>query len=157
MAVLLVQNFISVIIVSILSTTGIISTEPLTWRLIKVWFPVNMIFVGMLVTSMFRYYLFPLYGDLGIFLCWLHHMLDIFLEIKLKTFLLVVLQCFPIKMASILSFSGILSQFNFQLKSCLYIYFTFYKQLDWMSKNCLILFDPAFTDLLCCKTYVWDG
>ncbi|EEF39540.1 GDP-mannose transporter, putative [Ricinus communis] len=47
------QNFISVIIVSVLSFLGIISTEPLTWRLIKVWLPVNVIFVGMLVTSMF--------------------------------------------------------------------------------------------------------
>lgn len=49
------QNFVSVLIVSMLSTLGVISTEPLTWRLIKVWLPVNVIFVGMLVTSMFRY------------------------------------------------------------------------------------------------------
>ena len=34
---------------------GVISTEPLTWRLVKVWLPVNVIFVGMLITSMFRY------------------------------------------------------------------------------------------------------
>ncbi|XP_061346862.1 GDP-mannose transporter GONST1-like [Gastrolobium bilobum] len=47
------QNFISVIIVSTLSLLGLISTEPLTWRLIKVWLPVNVIFVGMLITSMF--------------------------------------------------------------------------------------------------------
>ncbi|CAK8542245.1 unnamed protein product [Lathyrus sativus] len=47
------QNFISVIIVSVLSLLGLISTEPLTWRLIIVWFPVNVIFVGMLITSMF--------------------------------------------------------------------------------------------------------
>ncbi|XP_041008052.1 GDP-mannose transporter GONST1 isoform X3 [Juglans microcarpa x Juglans regia] len=46
-------NLISVIIVSILSFLGIISTEPLTWRLVKVWLPVNAIFVGMLITSMF--------------------------------------------------------------------------------------------------------
>ena len=37
---------------------GVISTEPLTWRLIKVWLPVNFIFVGMLITSMFRYDIF---------------------------------------------------------------------------------------------------
>jgi GDP-mannose transporter len=49
------QNFISVIIVSVLSLLGLVSTEPLTWRLIKVWLPVNVIFVGMLITSMFRY------------------------------------------------------------------------------------------------------
>ncbi|KAL9462408.1 hypothetical protein AB3S75_000418 [Citrus x aurantiifolia] len=47
------QNFISVITVTILSFLGVISTEPLTWRLIKVWLPVNVIFVGMLITSMF--------------------------------------------------------------------------------------------------------
>lgn len=43
----------SVIVVSGLSYFRVISTEALTWRLIRVWFPVNMIFVGMLVTSMF--------------------------------------------------------------------------------------------------------
>jgi len=48
------QNLISVVIVSVLSILGLVSTEPLTWRLIKVWLPVNVIFVGMLVTSMFR-------------------------------------------------------------------------------------------------------
>ncbi|KAJ6908308.1 GDP-mannose transporter GONST1-like isoform X1 [Populus alba x Populus x berolinensis] len=52
-SLMLYQNFISVIIVSTLSFLGVISTEPLTWRLIKVWLPVNFIFVGMLVTSMF--------------------------------------------------------------------------------------------------------
>ncbi|KAH7520874.1 hypothetical protein FEM48_Zijuj08G0192000 [Ziziphus jujuba var. spinosa] len=52
---MLYQNLISVIIVSILSILGVISTEPLTWRLVKVWLPVNLIFVGMLITSMFRY------------------------------------------------------------------------------------------------------
>ncbi|KAM7256034.1 hypothetical protein ACFE04_011775 [Oxalis oulophora] len=52
-SLMLYQNFISVIIVSTLSILGVISTEPLTWRLIKVWLPVNFIFVGMLITSMF--------------------------------------------------------------------------------------------------------
>ncbi|EXB40972.1 hypothetical protein L484_020706 [Morus notabilis] len=52
-SLMLYQNFISVILVSILSFLGLVSTEPLTWRLIKVWLPVNVIFVGMLVTSMF--------------------------------------------------------------------------------------------------------
>ena len=52
------QNLISVAIVSVLSLLGLVSTEPLTWRLIKVWLPVNVIFVGMLVTSMFRYAVF---------------------------------------------------------------------------------------------------
>ncbi|KAK4256799.1 hypothetical protein QN277_006478 [Acacia crassicarpa] len=47
------QNFISVTIVSVLSLLGLISTEPLTWRLVRVWLPVNVIFVGMLITSMY--------------------------------------------------------------------------------------------------------
>ncbi|PPD72061.1 hypothetical protein GOBAR_DD31041 [Gossypium barbadense] len=55
-SLMLYQNFISVVIVSILSSMGLISREPLTWRLIKVWLPVNVIFVGMLLTSMFRWF-----------------------------------------------------------------------------------------------------
>lgn len=55
MVLIWMQNLVSVIIVSVLSFLGIISTEPLTWRLVKVWLPVNVIFVGMLITSMFRY------------------------------------------------------------------------------------------------------
>ncbi|XP_022898346.1 GDP-mannose transporter GONST1-like isoform X2 [Olea europaea var. sylvestris] len=52
-SLMLFQNFVSVIIVVTLSFIGIITMEPLTWRLIKVWLPVNVIFVGMLITSMF--------------------------------------------------------------------------------------------------------
>lgn len=52
-SLMLYQNFVSVLIVSTLSVLGVISTEPLTWKLIKVWIPVNVIFVGMLITSMF--------------------------------------------------------------------------------------------------------
>ncbi|KAJ8769161.1 hypothetical protein K2173_000936 [Erythroxylum novogranatense] len=52
-SLMLYQNMISVMVVSVLSLLGVISTEPLTWRLIIVWLPVNVIFVGMLVTSMF--------------------------------------------------------------------------------------------------------
>ncbi|KAG5577597.1 hypothetical protein H5410_057731 [Solanum commersonii] len=48
------QNFVSVVVVSSLRVFGIITTEPLTWRLVRVWLPVNVIFVGMLITSMFR-------------------------------------------------------------------------------------------------------
>ncbi|XP_006362304.1 GDP-mannose transporter GONST1 isoform X2 [Solanum tuberosum] len=47
------QNFVSVVVVSSLRVFGIITTEPLTWRLVRVWLPVNVIFVGMLITSMF--------------------------------------------------------------------------------------------------------
>ncbi|XP_052197440.1 GDP-mannose transporter GONST1 isoform X2 [Diospyros lotus] len=52
-SLMLYQNFVSVVVVSMLCLFGVITTEPLTWRLIKVWFPVNVIFVGMLITSMF--------------------------------------------------------------------------------------------------------
>uniref|UniRef100_A0A1D1YI27 GDP-mannose transporter GONST1 n=1 Tax=Anthurium amnicola TaxID=1678845 RepID=A0A1D1YI27_9ARAE len=52
-SLMLYQNLVSVVIVSILCFFGIISTEPLTWRLIRVWLPVNVIFVGMLITSIF--------------------------------------------------------------------------------------------------------
>ncbi|XP_008810897.1 GDP-mannose transporter GONST1-like [Phoenix dactylifera] len=52
-SLMLYQNIVSVIIVTALSLLGVISTEPLTWKLIKVWLPVNVIFVGMLITSIF--------------------------------------------------------------------------------------------------------
>ncbi|MCD7458689.1 GDP-mannose transporter into the lumen of the Golgi [Datura stramonium] len=52
-SLMLYQNFVAVVVVSMLSFFGVISTEPLTLRLIKVWLPVNVIFVGMLITSMF--------------------------------------------------------------------------------------------------------
>jgi hypothetical protein len=48
------QNLVSVLIVYLLGATGVITTEPVTWRLVRVWFPVNILFVMMLVTSMFR-------------------------------------------------------------------------------------------------------
>lgn len=34
---------------------GVVSTERFSLKLIKVWVPVNLIFVGMLVTGMYRY------------------------------------------------------------------------------------------------------
>ncbi|KAG6516880.1 hypothetical protein ZIOFF_020253 [Zingiber officinale] len=52
-SLMLYQNLVSVTIVSSLSLFNIISTEPLTWKLVKVWLPVNVIFIGMLITSMF--------------------------------------------------------------------------------------------------------
>ncbi|MCL7052280.1 hypothetical protein MKW94_027131 [Papaver nudicaule] len=54
-SLMLYQNLVSVVIVSTLSFFGLISTEPLTWKLVRVWLPVNFIFVGMLITSLFRY------------------------------------------------------------------------------------------------------
>lgn len=52
-----VQNLISVVILLILELFRVISTEELTWKLIKVWIPVNLIFIGMLLTGMYRYFL----------------------------------------------------------------------------------------------------
>ncbi len=52
--VFLLQNLISVIVVYILKAVGAITTEPVTWRLVEVWFPVNILFVSMLVTSTYR-------------------------------------------------------------------------------------------------------
>ncbi|KAH9627560.1 hypothetical protein KSS87_009560 [Heliosperma pusillum] len=47
------QNLISTVIVVALSICGIVSVEKLSWKLIKVWLPVNIIFVGMLVSGMY--------------------------------------------------------------------------------------------------------
>ncbi|KAJ7541632.1 hypothetical protein O6H91_10G067900 [Diphasiastrum complanatum] len=47
------QNLVSVVLVSILSLLGVINTEPITWKLVRVWLPVNLIFVGMLVSSIY--------------------------------------------------------------------------------------------------------
>lgn len=47
------QNLISSIIVIILGLSGAVSLEKLNWKLIKVWIPVNLIFVGMLVSGMY--------------------------------------------------------------------------------------------------------
>jgi hypothetical protein len=52
--VFLLQNLISVIVVYFLKAVGAITTEPVTWRLVEVWFPVNILFVSMLVTSTYR-------------------------------------------------------------------------------------------------------
>ncbi|XP_077217198.1 GDP-mannose transporter GONST2-like isoform X2 [Tasmannia lanceolata] len=47
------QNFVSVIVIVALEFFGVVSTEKLTWKLIRVWIPVNLIFVGMLLTGMY--------------------------------------------------------------------------------------------------------
>ncbi|KAM0895286.1 hypothetical protein ACQ4PT_023936 [Festuca glaucescens] len=52
-SLMLYQNLISVVILLALELFSVISTEQLTWKLIKVWIPVNLIFVGMLVTGMY--------------------------------------------------------------------------------------------------------
>ncbi|KAA8543756.1 hypothetical protein F0562_022067 [Nyssa sinensis] len=47
------QNLISSVIVLVLGFCGMVSLEKLSWKLIKVWIPVNVIFVGMLVSGMY--------------------------------------------------------------------------------------------------------
>eukprot|EP00897_Mesotaenium_endlicherianum_P008695 jgi/Mesen1/7854/ME000042S07301 len=53
-SLMLYQNLVSVTLVALLSKAGVIVTEPLSWKLIRIWAPVNFIFVGMLVSSFFR-------------------------------------------------------------------------------------------------------
>ncbi|XP_061373426.1 GDP-mannose transporter GONST2-like [Gastrolobium bilobum] len=47
------QNFISTMVVVLLALSGKISVERLNWRLVRVWIPVNVIFIGMLVSGMY--------------------------------------------------------------------------------------------------------
>ncbi|KAH7405013.1 hypothetical protein KP509_15G053800 [Ceratopteris richardii] len=47
------QNLVSIVVVYALKVLGIITTEPMSWNLVFIWFPVNLIFVGMLVSSIF--------------------------------------------------------------------------------------------------------
>ncbi|XP_031484984.1 GDP-mannose transporter GONST2-like isoform X2 [Nymphaea colorata] len=52
-SLMLFQNLVAVIIILMLSAFGVVTTEKLTWRLVRVWIPVNMIFIGMLITGMY--------------------------------------------------------------------------------------------------------
>ncbi|KAL9371564.1 hypothetical protein Peur_036704 [Populus x canadensis] len=47
------QNLISCLVVAVLSLSGVVSVEKLNWKLVRVWIPVNVIFVGMLVSGMY--------------------------------------------------------------------------------------------------------
>ncbi|CBI15984.3 unnamed protein product, partial [Vitis vinifera] len=47
------QNFISSVVVVVLALCGVASVERLNWKLIRVWIPVNIIFIGMLVSGMY--------------------------------------------------------------------------------------------------------
>ncbi|KAI6670986.1 hypothetical protein NL676_005871 [Syzygium grande] len=47
------QNLISSVIVAVLGLCGVVSVEKLNWKLIRVWLPVNIIFIGMLVSGMY--------------------------------------------------------------------------------------------------------
>ncbi|KAL4284887.1 hypothetical protein GQ457_16G009640 [Hibiscus cannabinus] len=52
-SLMLYQNLIACLVVAILGLCGAVSIEKLNWRLIRVWIPVNIIFVGMLVSGMY--------------------------------------------------------------------------------------------------------
>ncbi|KAM1855886.1 hypothetical protein EV1_006151 [Malus domestica] len=47
------QNLISTIIVVLLGLSGVVTVEKLNWKLVRVWIPVNVIFIGMLVSGMY--------------------------------------------------------------------------------------------------------
>ncbi|KAI4306629.1 hypothetical protein L6164_029890 [Bauhinia variegata] len=47
------QNLISTLVVVLLGLSGVISLEKLSWRLVRVWIPANIIFIGMLVSGMY--------------------------------------------------------------------------------------------------------
>lgn len=49
------QNLICSLVVALLGLFGAVSLEKLNWKLIRVWIPVNVIFVGMLVSGIYRY------------------------------------------------------------------------------------------------------
>ncbi|XP_078161854.1 GDP-mannose transporter GONST1-like isoform X1 [Carex rostrata] len=52
-SLMLYQNLVCVIIIVALELCHIVSTEKLTWKLVRIWMPVNIIFVGMLLTGMY--------------------------------------------------------------------------------------------------------
>mmetsp|Transcript_6321 Transcript_6321/g.13954 ORF Transcript_6321/g.13954 Transcript_6321/m.13954 type:complete len:367 (-) Transcript_6321:835-1935(-) len=52
-ALLLLHCLLAVFLVKMFEVVGWIKLEPLKWSIIKIWFPVNLLFVGMIVTSFF--------------------------------------------------------------------------------------------------------
>ena len=50
-ALLFFQCAVAVVLVQIFKTTGYIKVEPFNWNIVKVWYPANFIFVGMIITS----------------------------------------------------------------------------------------------------------
>ncbi|KAJ8769777.1 hypothetical protein K2173_007637 [Erythroxylum novogranatense] len=47
------QNLVSCLVVAILGFSGAVSVEKLNWKLTSVWLPVNIIFIGMLASSIY--------------------------------------------------------------------------------------------------------
>lgn len=52
-ALLLFQCIVAVSLVKISSLLGYCQLEPISWKIVKVWFPVNLVFVGMIWTSFY--------------------------------------------------------------------------------------------------------
>ncbi|CAH8385472.1 unnamed protein product [Eruca vesicaria subsp. sativa] len=52
-SLMLYQNLISCLVVALLKFSGVVSVEKFNWKLIRVWLPVNVIFVGMLISGMY--------------------------------------------------------------------------------------------------------
>lgn len=45
------QCFVAAVLVRIFAATGLIRVEPFNWAIVRVWYPVNLIFVSMIATS----------------------------------------------------------------------------------------------------------
>ncbi|KAL6522111.1 hypothetical protein OROMI_031988 [Orobanche minor] len=52
-SLMLYQNLISCVLVALLSLFGAVTLEKLNWKLIRLWLPINIIFVAMLVSGMY--------------------------------------------------------------------------------------------------------
>lgn len=52
-SLMLYQNLVSTILVVVLTLFGAVSVEKFNWKLVKLWIPVNLIFIGMLISSMY--------------------------------------------------------------------------------------------------------
>lgn len=50
-SLLFFQCFLCVVLVKVFAMLGYIKVEPFNWNIVRVWYPVNLIFVGMIITS----------------------------------------------------------------------------------------------------------
>lgn len=50
-SLLFFQCFLCVVLVKVFALLGYIKVEPFNWNIVRVWYPVNLIFVGMIITS----------------------------------------------------------------------------------------------------------
>lgn len=52
-ALLMFQCTLSAVLVKVCEVSGVVTLQPLKWDLVRIWFPVNLIFVGMIATSFY--------------------------------------------------------------------------------------------------------